>query len=389
MKVFVSYASEQRAIVEPIAAAIRERGHSVFFDRSDLPEGSSYHDRIAAAVTAADALVFAVSPESVQEKRYTLTELLYAERKWPSPGGRVLPVIVAETPIDDLPAYLKSVNLLHPRGNLAAETAFALDRMRASLPNKLRDGVRSLAAPAAFAVTFIAGLYVGAFVLNDGLKSAPTYADRAMKEYVEKSPESPAELIDFIKRWGTKAPAGRNARAALAEREADLYTACKGPRMTAAAARLPLEFPKFNHTLEGASEKACKEIVATFKGAPALVNPSVYSISGERVRSFDAERADVASWLTSARHVIKELGANTSQLDAQLKRAAGLTGGAAITAQALEKMARSEMVALVEKTNVTVRGVIKRAPLDNVKKLLAARSGSLHSGIERLLNDIG
>ena len=39
MDIFLSYASEQRASAEEIALALREEGHTVFFDRTELPEG--------------------------------------------------------------------------------------------------------------------------------------------------------------------------------------------------------------------------------------------------------------------------------------------------------------------------------------------------------------
>jgi len=42
MKIFLSYASEDKAIAEQIAFSLRSRGHLVFLDRDDLPPGQSY-----------------------------------------------------------------------------------------------------------------------------------------------------------------------------------------------------------------------------------------------------------------------------------------------------------------------------------------------------------
>jgi tetratricopeptide (TPR) repeat protein len=127
--IFLSYASEQRALAEEIALALRGEGHEVFFDRSELPEGEAYNARIREAIEASDLLVFLVSPEAVAEGRYTLTELRFAEGKWRSPTGRVLPVMVRPTDGAALPAYLRAVVILRPAGNVPAEVVAAVHRL--------------------------------------------------------------------------------------------------------------------------------------------------------------------------------------------------------------------------------------------------------------------
>jgi hypothetical protein len=72
--IFISYASEHRALAERIAFSLRGRGFRVFLDKDDLPPGGSYDDRIHGAIASSSALVFLVSPESVTPGRYTLTE---------------------------------------------------------------------------------------------------------------------------------------------------------------------------------------------------------------------------------------------------------------------------------------------------------------------------
>ena len=127
--IFISYASEQRVIAEEIALALIGEGHQAFFDRSDLPEGDAYNARIREAIRACDLLVFLVSPEAVSDGRYTLTELRFAEERWRSPAGRVLPVIVRGTDAIAIPAYLRAVVILRPAGNVAAEVVAAVDRL--------------------------------------------------------------------------------------------------------------------------------------------------------------------------------------------------------------------------------------------------------------------
>jgi TIR domain len=126
MRIFLSYASERHGVAEGIALALRNAGHAVFLDRDDLPPGSSYDDRIRNAINASDLLVFLVSPESVSDGRYTLTELAFARKRWPSPQHRILPVEIAATPFDTVPNYLKAVTILQPQGNRGAEVAAAV-----------------------------------------------------------------------------------------------------------------------------------------------------------------------------------------------------------------------------------------------------------------------
>lgn len=130
MRIFISFASEQKDAAEPILLALRNRGHKVFFSHDDLPRGSSFDSRIQRAIAESDLLIFLVSPQSVTKGRYTLTELAFARDRWPGPSGRVLPVVVAPTQMEEIPHYLKAVSLLMPEGNLAAETAAAVDKLQ-------------------------------------------------------------------------------------------------------------------------------------------------------------------------------------------------------------------------------------------------------------------
>lgn len=134
MKIFVSYPSDQRELAEHLRLALEGEGHEVFTDRSELKEGEPYHEALREAIDDADAMVFVVTPRSVAPGSYALTELDQAQRRWRTPGGRVLPVLAEPTPVADIPPYLRSVTLLQPRGNLVAETVAAVDRMRRGWP---------------------------------------------------------------------------------------------------------------------------------------------------------------------------------------------------------------------------------------------------------------
>lgn len=129
MQLFLSYAKEDKAIAESLAFSLRNRGHKVFLDRDDLPAGESFDQQIEKAIKASDAVVFLVSPDSIAEGRFTMTELVFARQKWPAPHGRVFPVVVRKTDIALVPSYLKAVTLLEPQGNVVAETSAAVDAL--------------------------------------------------------------------------------------------------------------------------------------------------------------------------------------------------------------------------------------------------------------------
>lgn len=129
MRVFLSYASEDRNQAEAIYLSLRGQGHTVFFDRTDLPPGEEYDARIRRGIEGAQLLVFLISPYSLDAGSYTLTELDIAQKTWEHPTGRVLPVVVRPTSLDRIPPYLKSVTLLEPEGNLVATVADSVHRI--------------------------------------------------------------------------------------------------------------------------------------------------------------------------------------------------------------------------------------------------------------------
>jgi hypothetical protein len=128
MRVFLSYASQDRALAEPIYLALRAQRHNIFFDRADLPPGEEYNVRIRRAIERSHLFVFLVSPDSLDAGSYTLTELGIAQKIWDHPAGRLLPVVLRPVGLDLLPPYLKSVTLLEPEGNVTATVADAVHR---------------------------------------------------------------------------------------------------------------------------------------------------------------------------------------------------------------------------------------------------------------------
>lgn len=153
MRIFLSYASQDRAIAESIYLALREQGHDVFFDRAALPAGEEYHSRIREAIERAELFVFLLSPDAIDGGSYTLTELAIAQKTWDSPGGRVLPVMLRHVELDAVPAYLKAVTLLETDGNLVAAVGDAVRR----IASERRRAVLRTAGIVAIAVAVIVG----------------------------------------------------------------------------------------------------------------------------------------------------------------------------------------------------------------------------------------
>jgi len=138
MKIFLSYPSAQRDLAERLALALEAERHEVFIDRSDLAAGDAFHQTLREAILGADGLVFLVTPESVATGSYALAELSIARQRWRRPAGRVLPVLVAPTPIAALPPYLRAVTLLQPRGDAVAEIVAAVARLGRPGPGRGR-----------------------------------------------------------------------------------------------------------------------------------------------------------------------------------------------------------------------------------------------------------
>ena len=157
MKVFLSYASEDRALAEQIHFTLRGQGHDVFFDREDLPPGEEFNDRIRHGIEGSDLFVFLVSPQAFDAGSYTINELEIAQQTWPRPDGRLLPVLLRPMALDRLPTYLKSVTLLQTEGNIPAAVGVAVHRLELA---RRRALLLKAAAGSALACLVAAGAYL-------------------------------------------------------------------------------------------------------------------------------------------------------------------------------------------------------------------------------------
>lgn len=165
MKLFLSYDSEQFALAESLNERLQAAGHEVFFDRHDLLAGDAFDARIAAQLAASDAMVFLASTTSVAPGAYALSELKLAEQRWPRPAGRLIGVLLDGLGVGAVPAYLRSVSLLQPQGDVVAEVVQTVQALAA------RQRHRTLRISAAV----LAALAAGAVVLKSALLAPPPY----------------------------------------------------------------------------------------------------------------------------------------------------------------------------------------------------------------------
>jgi len=163
MRLFLSYASEDRRAAEEIYFSLIGNGHTVYFDRTSLKPGDNYDRLLREQIDASEAVIFLISPGSVAAGSYTLTELRYAREKWSHPEGHVLPVMIEPTPFDDVPAYLSAVSVLQPEGNIAAEVCGAVQGWKPRARQNTEPGglvlkVRNLAVLIVMVVVVTIGL---------------------------------------------------------------------------------------------------------------------------------------------------------------------------------------------------------------------------------------
>jgi len=155
MNVFISYAREYCSVADAVTLGLTQDGHNVFFDRDNLRPGYGYHTQIRETIAAADLFIFLVSPEAVEPSSFALAELGLARERWPDPSGHVLPVLVAQTQLAQLPPYLRAVTILEPHGDLVAELLARVAAMTKLQQPKRQRGTKSIVA--AIGLTIAAG----------------------------------------------------------------------------------------------------------------------------------------------------------------------------------------------------------------------------------------
>lgn len=226
-RVFLSYATEDRRLAEPVFLALTGQGYDVFFDKDDLSAGTDFLERIKQAVSACDVFVFLISRHSLAEGSFTLTELEYARKRWKHPKNHVVAVRAEKIPFEEISPYLTAATILEPVGNLAAAVADAVAELkppRQPVPGtpvspKSRSILAGVIRPAALgplvvAVVGAAGAIVAALIVRP--PPLPSQWTATIDECVVEP--STSSISDYLSRMHTPEGAAKVKKDYSAER---------------------------------------------------------------------------------------------------------------------------------------------------------------------------
>ncbi|AFZ21832.1 TIR domain-containing protein [Allocoleopsis franciscana] len=120
-QVFLSYADEDRATMEKIRNSLRRESITVWTNKTDIQTGEAFEEAIKRGIEQADNLVFLLSPESVNST-YCQQELDLAL----SLSKRIIPILVRETDLNQVPSALRSLQYIDLTDNVQ-EDDYLLD----------------------------------------------------------------------------------------------------------------------------------------------------------------------------------------------------------------------------------------------------------------------
>jgi hypothetical protein len=132
---FFSYSRGNLLVVRAVAGELRRLGYRTWLDLESLRPGERWREAIARAMAASDAMVYCISRLSL-ESAWTSVELQAAREC----GLPVVPLLVDDSPIDQLPPALRELHLVStaewPTHELPLRAAHAIARAvgRPSVP---------------------------------------------------------------------------------------------------------------------------------------------------------------------------------------------------------------------------------------------------------------
>src|SRR5947208_1175673 len=127
MKIFLSYSSKNRSLVETLANDLDRLGHDVWFDKK-LSGGQVWWYEILHEIRDCDLFIFALTRQSIDSVPCKL-EAQYAA----SLGKGILPILVADMDIKLLPTSLATLQFVDYRQPDRA-AALNLGRALANVP---------------------------------------------------------------------------------------------------------------------------------------------------------------------------------------------------------------------------------------------------------------
>jgi hypothetical protein len=127
VKVFISYAVQDKDLARDLATRLTEQGYDVWFDEWQVLPGDNFAKRVGEALDESDAMVVLISPAAMQSNwvREEINFALGSQRY----AGRLVPVVVE--PTDEIPWILKrlqAVRVGKNRAQVSRRVAAALEQ---------------------------------------------------------------------------------------------------------------------------------------------------------------------------------------------------------------------------------------------------------------------
>ncbi|NES19704.1 MAG: TIR domain-containing protein [Symploca sp. SIO3E6] len=115
-QVFLSYATQDKAVMEKIRNSLRRESITVWTNLTDIHTGEDFREAINRGIEQADNVVYLLSPESINS-RYCQQELDLAV----SFNKRIIPVLVKETEPNTIPDILRQLQYIDLTDNVKEE----------------------------------------------------------------------------------------------------------------------------------------------------------------------------------------------------------------------------------------------------------------------------
>jgi hypothetical protein len=95
-----------------LVEVLTQRGFDAFLDKTDIAPGEPWKDRLAGLIAAADTVVFAISPDSIESGICT-----WELQESTSLNKRVIPIVTRRVPDADVPPLLGRLNWIFCTGD--------------------------------------------------------------------------------------------------------------------------------------------------------------------------------------------------------------------------------------------------------------------------------
>ncbi|MEW9572735.1 toll/interleukin-1 receptor domain-containing protein [Rhodanobacter sp. Si-c] len=94
MRIFLSYSSKDKEIVEKFSERLQKQGLQVFFDAQSIPVGASIASSIEERISRADAVIFFVSKDALQSEWFNMELSIAVSNRYSGRQTRIIPVLL-------------------------------------------------------------------------------------------------------------------------------------------------------------------------------------------------------------------------------------------------------------------------------------------------------